>query len=135
MSEPKINLKEFAQRTSDITVATQLLRTDEVAIQRWIDSLATELEAFHVQVSLLNPRVPLTVGHFKFLNQMKDRIVAKLDLETLETLGLNQKIERMALRRWLVASGLFLEGIGNHTIAGPFATSASKSESSVNNAV
>lgn len=132
MSKPKINLKEFAQRTSDITVATQLLRTDEAAIQRRIDSLATELEAFHVQVSLLNPRVPLTVGHFKFLNQMKDRIVAKLDLETL---GLNPKIERMALRRWLVASGLFLEGIGDHTIAGPFATSSSKSESSVNNAV
>ena len=132
MSEPKINLKEFTQRTSDITVATQLLRTDEAATQQRIDSLATELEAFHVQVSLLNPRVPLTVGHFKFLNQMKDRIVAKLDLETL---GLNPKIERMALRRWLVASGLFLEGIGDHTIAGPFAISASKSESSVNNAV
>lgn len=132
MSKPKINLKEFAQRTSDITVATQLLRTDEAETQKRIDSLATELEAFHVQVSLLNPRVPLTVGHFKFLNQMKDRIVAKLDLETL---GLNPKIERMALRRWLVASGLFLEGIGDHTIAGPFATSASKSESSVNNAV
>lgn len=132
MSKPEINFKEFDRLMVDITVATRLLRSDEPATQKWSESLATELEAFHVQVLLLDPRAPLTTGHFKFLNQMKDRIVAKLDLEKL---GLDPKIERMALRRWLVASGHFLEGIGDHTVAGPFAASVSKSESLLNNAV
>lgn len=140
MSELKINLKEFDKMMLNIVVKTKLLRTEDAEIQKWIVTLADKLESFRVQVLLLDPCQPVPAGHFKFLKHMKDQIVADLDAKTLEKLGLNPMFERVALRRWLVAIGHFLEDIGDHTIAGPLAApadsvQASKSESLVNNAV
>lgn len=140
MSGLKINLKEFDEMMLNIIVETKLLRTEEAEIQKWVVTLADKLESFRVQVLLLDPCKPLSAGHFKFLKHMKDQIVADLNVKTLEKLGLNPKFEKVALRRWLVAIGRFLEDIGDYTIAGPLAApadsvQASKSESLVNNAV
>lgn len=137
MSELKFDSNKLGRVVLKFIGDVGILRSDDPATQRWIENLAVALEEFHVQVSLLNPRKSLTVNQFKFLKQMKDRIVKKLDLESFDV---DAKIERVMLRRWLVASGRFLEDIGDYEIAGPFAApaqsvQASKSESSLNNAV